>query len=276
MYIRQYRFVMNNVPIFDSLTHPMPNESWLIPKYDGQNSVSHLLSAMAVSNVQWALTVGMGVSIGGYQEKNYASFIRSNSDNLFPVAFLNFDVLDSGTSVAEYLFRLKKLGYVGIKIHPRLSSIDLSNIFLASVIKEANQLGLIILLCTYFWSKNKKLCSIGPEQLLTLLCEVPDEKIVLVHGGAVRLLEVAEIARQFQGVFLDLSFTLCKYEGSSIDLDIRYLFEKFDRRVCVGSDSPEFGLPKLRERFNLLTEGLDEVKKKNIGFRNLQTYIGVD
>jgi len=77
-------------------------------------------------------------------------------------------------------------------------------------------------------------------------------------------------------VLLDLSFTLCKYEGSSIDLDIRYLFEKFDRRICIGSDSPEFDLSKLRQRFNQLTEGLDIVKKKNIGFQNLQAYVGAD
>lgn len=267
---------MNSVPIFDSLTHPMPNGNWLTPKYDGQNSVQFLLSAMEVNNIQWALAVGMGSKVGGYQEDNYASFIRSQSAKLFPVAFVDFEALESGISVGEYLRRLKRLGYVGIKIHPRLASINLSNAFLVDLIKEANQLGLVVLLCTYFWSKDKKLCSYNPEQLLTLLCEVPDEKIVLLHGGAAKLLEVAEIARQFQGALLDLSFTICKYEGSSIDLDIRYLLEKLDRRVCVGSDSPEIGLSKLRERFELLTEGLDEAKKINIGFRNLQTHIGVD
>ena len=254
----------------------MPNGSWLLPKYDGQNTVQHLLSAMAASNVQWALAVGMGSKVGGYQEENYASLVRGTSDNLFPVAFVDFEVLESGTSVGEYLRKLKRLGYVGIKIHPRFSSINLSNSRLPELIKEANQLGLVILLCTYFWSKDKKLCSYNPEQLLMLLCEVPEEKIILVHGGAVRLLEVAEIVRQFQGALLDLSFTLCKYEGSSIDLDIRYLFEKLDRRVCVGSDSPEIGLFKLRERFNLLTEGLNDMKKSNIGYRNLQTYLGFD
>ena len=267
---------MNSVPIFDSLTHPMPNGNWLVPKYDGENTIQLLLSEMEENNVEWALAVGMGSKVGGYQEKAYASFIKDHSANLFPIAFLDFEVLASGTSVGKYLLRLKNLGYVGIKIHPRLASINLSNPLLVDLIKESNQLGLVVLLCTYFWSKDKKLCSNTSEQLLVLLCEVPDEKIVLVHGGAVRLLEVAEIARHFQGALLDLSFTICKYEGSSIDLDIRYLFEKFDLRVCVGSDSPEIGLSKLRERFELLTDGLNETKKSNIGYRNLQIHIGVD
>lgn len=266
---------MNSTPIFDSLTHPMPNGNWLTPTQDRLNSAQRLLSAMQANHVQWALAVGMGPKTGGYQEEHYASFIRAQSANLFPVAFLDFEVLESGTPVAEYLRRLKNLGYVGIKIHPRISGISFSNAHLPQLIKEANQLGLAVLLCTYFWSKDKKLRTNTQEQLLALLCEVPDEKIVLLHGGAVRLLEVAEMARQFPRVLVDLSFTLCKYEGSSIDLDIRYLFEKFDQRVCVGSDSPEIGLAKLRERFDLLTEGLDETKKNNIGYRNLQNHTGL-
>ncbi|MDB5988718.1 MAG: hypothetical protein JWQ10_121 [Herbaspirillum sp.] len=266
---------MNSVPIFDSLTHPFPNGNWFHPEYDGKNTIQHLLSTMEENNVKWALAVGMGSKVGAYEEKTYVSFVRHHAANLFPIAFFDFEVLDSGISIKEYLQRLKDLGYVGIKIHPRISSINLSNAWLPNIITEANKLNLAILLCTYFWSKDKKLCSNTPEQLLTLLCEVPNEKLILVHGGAVRLLEVAEIARQFRETLLDLSFTICKYERSSIDLDIRFLFEKFDLRLCVGSDSPEFGASKLRERFELLTEGLDETKKKNIGYRNLQTHLGI-
>lgn len=265
---------MNSTPIFDSLTHPMPNGGWLTPKYDGQNSVQQLLREMKANHVLWSLAVGMGPEIGGYQEETYASFIRANSTNLFPIAFIDFEVLESGTSAGEYLRRLKQLGYLGIKIHPRFSDISFSNAFLPKLIKEANQLGLVVLVCTYFWGKSKNTCSNSPEQLATLLCEVADEKLVLIHGGGVRLLEVAEIVRHFPQVLLDLSFTLCRYEGSSIDLDLRHLFEKFDQRVCVGSDSPEFGLSKLRERFDSLTSGLSDDKKRNIGYRNLQNHTG--
>lgn len=267
---------MNRVPIFDSLTHPMPNGKWLLPKYDGLNSIQHLLLAMAENNVKWAFAVGMGSRIGEYQEENYASFVRQNSDNLYPVAFFNFDVLGSGTSIEGYLRRLKRLGYVGVKIHPRISSIDFANSYLPEIIKEANQLDLIVLLCTYYWSKDKRLCSCSPEQLLMLLCEAPEEKVILIHGGAVRLLEVAEIARQFRSVLLDLSFTLCKWERSSIDMDLRFLFHAFDQRICIGSDSPEFGQSDLRRRFNVLGAGLDQTKLQNIAFKNLSTYLNLN
>lgn len=266
---------MTSIPIFDSLTHPMPNANWLNPKYEGRNSIKRLLAEMVENNVQWALAVGMGPSIGGYHESSYASFIREHSDQLLPVAFMDFNIWDRGVPVIDYLRRLKSLGYVGIKIHPRISNICFSNGNLPELIKEANKLNLVVLLCTYFWSSEKNLSSNTPENLLSLLCEVPDEKIVLLHGGTVRLFEVMEIARQFPKAILDLSFTLCKYEGSSIDLDIQYIFENFDRRICIGSDSPEFSLFKLRERFEYLARDLGTEKKENIGFRNLKSYIGL-
>lgn len=264
---------MNSTPIFDSLTHPTPHGSWLTPSWKGNNTVPALLTSMEENNIQWAFAVGMGAKVGGYEEANYAPFIRSQSEKLFPVAFVDFKVLDAGIPFGAYLRKLRSLGYFGIKIHPRLSQINFSNKFLPSLIREANQIGLCVMICTYFWGKDKSLCANTPEQLQALLCEVPDERLILLHGGAVRLLEVAEIVRHFQRTLLDLSFTICKYEGSSLDLDIKYLFEKFDRRLCLGSDSPEFTQYALRDRFELLSAGLNEEKKTNIAFRNIQTHI---
>lgn len=267
---------MNSIPIFDSLTHPMPSGGWLKPEYEGKNSIPALLHEMEVNNIQWALAVGMGESIGSYNENKYAAFIANHSDRLFPVAFLDFQVLESGTSISSYLSKLKRLGYVGIKIHPRFSRVTFANKYLPGLIKEANQIGLLVLICTYFWSNQKELASNSPELLERLLCKVPDEKLLLLHGGAVKLLEVAEIVRQFPKILLDLSFTLSKYQGSSIDMDIQYLFKNFDRRICVGSDSPEMGLSSLRQRFESFAKAIDYSKAQNIGFKNLQKYMGLN
>lgn len=267
---------MNSIPIFDSLTHPMPSGGWLKPEYEGKNSISGLLHEMEVNNIQWALAVGMGENIGSYNENEYAAFIADHSNSLFPVAFLDFQVLESGTSISSYLSKLKRLGYVGIKIHPRFSRITFANKYLPGLIKEANQVGLLVLICTYFWSNEKELTSNSPALLQRLLCEVPDEKLLLLHGGAVKLLEVTEMVRQFPNILLDLSFTLSKYQGSSIDMDIQYLFNNFDRRICVGSDSPEMGLSTLRQRFENFAKGIENTKAQNIGFRNLQKHMGLN
>jgi len=66
--------------------------------------------------------------------------------------------------------------------------------------------------------------------------------------------------------------TICKYEGSSIDLDLEFMFQQFDRRICIGSDFPEYTLAKLRERFKLLSKNIDLKKKENITFRNISSF----
>ncbi len=99
-------------------------------------------------------------------------------------------------------------------------------------------------------------------------------KIILLHGDDVNILGLMEICRPYQNVLLDLSFTLCRYEGSSVDLDLRFLFQNFDQRVCVGSDNPNFSLAQFRRRFDELTAGLDQEKGLNAAHRNLQSFIG--
>ena len=66
--------------------------------------------------------------------------------------------------------------------------------------------------------------------------------------------------------------TMIKYEGSSIDDDIKFLFKNFDERICVGSDHPEYSHEKFRERFNFFSKGLTLKKKENIAFKNLERF----
>jgi predicted TIM-barrel fold metal-dependent hydrolase len=263
---------MNTIPIFDCLMHPSISGEWI--KNSSYNSpLNALLVEMKNHNVNWGFAVGMK-GIGNYNDKKYVSFIRKNAPDLFPVAFIDINRLDSQTRITSYLKKLKGLGYSGIKLHPRLAEFNLADKKLSGLVKSANDLELSVLLCTYFYSKKKNAYNNSIESLAMLLEKISDEKIILVHSGSVRLMEVAEIARVFKNTLLDLSFTMVKYEGSSIDSDIKYLFQNFDRRICVGSDFPEFSINKLRERFNFFSEGIETGKLENIAFKNVMKFTG--
>ena len=229
---------MNSVPIFDSLTHPMPTGQWLNNKPVLPNTIEQLLKDMRENNIRWAMAVGMGSGIGGYAEDNYAQFIRDNSDNLFPVAFVDFSKLRSATDVPIYVRKLRALGYAGIKIHPRRAAITYSHPLIPALVECGNDAGLAVLICTYVWGPGRGTGARGIDGLIEMLNTLGDGSVVLLHGGAVRLLELAEYVRHRPNLLLDISFTLCKYVGSSLDQDIGYLFRHFDRRICVGSDSP--------------------------------------
>ncbi len=263
---------MSSPAIFDSLTHPMPDGNWLHAHYRGRNTVESLLVQMREARVVKAFAVGLGERIGEYHEDTYADWVRAASPDLLPVAFVDIPVaLQMGADA--YIQRLHARGYVGIKIHPRIAEITLAHPFLPELIRAAHAHRLIVFVCTYFWNSRHDAYDSDVHAMQRLLSATIGCKLILLHGGVVRLLECAEIVRHFPQVILDLSFTLCKYPGSSLDADIRYLFAHYDRRICVGSDSPEFSLNDLRNRFDQLSDGLDLARCTRIASGNLQSYL---
>lgn len=264
---------MNEIPIFDSLTHPTLDGNWILPRYPYVSDIQKLKRQMQISNTRWAFAVGMR-DIGGYCQDNFINFIKSNSDSestLFPIAYLHPEN-KTLNQIRDELKTIKQSGFVGIKMHPRISNFQFSN-HIANTIKEANLVGLSVLLCTYCYGQGNASKN-TPDILMEMLQQCSGSKVMLLHAGSVRLLEYMEIARVFSNVLLDLSLTLCKYEGSSLDLDISFMFKNFDRRICIGSDFPEFSLMKLRERFEYFSEELDVVKIENIAHKNILNFLG--
>ena len=260
---------MNNIPIFDSLTHPTIDSNWILPRYPECSSIEILKEQMQKANVGWAFAVGMK-DIGGYKEKEYIKMITDAADsNIFPIAFYHPDSKEY-SEIKKDLISIKKLGYHGIKLHPRISDFSLAD-QISLIIKTANDFGLICMFCTYPYSHNHA-NKITPEQIMEMLAMTDEAKVIFMHSGAVRLLEYMEIARAFNNVLLDLSFTICKYEGSSLDLDIKYLFKHFDQRICIGSDFPQFSLINLRQRFEHFSKGLPIEKPENIAYKNLLNF----
>lgn len=263
---------MSDIPIFDSLTHPTLDGNWILPRYPNVSNIRELKQQMKKSNTLWSFAVGMK-DIGGYRQDDFIRFVESYSDSdsiLFPIAYFNPED-KTLNHLKDELKTIKQSGFVGIKLHPRISNFQFSN-HIADIIKEANLVGLSVLLCTYCYGQGNASKN-TPVIMMEMLQQCSGAKVILLHAGSVRLLEYMEIARAFPNVLLDLSLTLCKYEGSSLDLDISFMFKNFDRRICVGSDFPEFSLMKLRERFEYFSEGLDRFKIENIAHRNTLSFL---
>lgn len=262
------------VPIFDSLTHPTLTGAW-IDREGSPAGIGVLTAGMERNHVRWALAVGME-GIGGYDEEMYAAFVLHEDKRLIPVAYVNPGSIGSPHKAKSRISRIASLGYAGVKIHPRLAGITFRHPILPAVIHAANEKGLFTLLCTYPYHRNMSSESYGMEHLAALLEETRECRVVLLHGGGVRLLEVIELARCFDNVLVDVSFTLCKYEGSSIDLDLAYAFSRFDARVCIGSDFPDFSPTDLRRRFASLAKDIPIEKMENVAYRNLLAFTGMN
>lgn len=262
---------MNRIPLFDSLTHPTISGDWLLPRYKGVSHFSTLIEQMTISGTARSLAVGME-GVGDYDEKSFVELTRSWEGLLLPIAYFPVGDWKDRKGIVSKLKSLKKMGYVGIKLHPRFSGFSLTDMILPTIIKEAVACGLGVLFCTHFYSPSQFKLRNNLDTLLTMLTSIDDSPIILLHGGTVRLLEMMEIARCLKNVVLDLSSTICKYQGSSLDSDIKFLFSQFDERICIGSDFPEYSQAFLRDRFEEMSVGINPEKLRRVACENLESY----
>ncbi len=260
------------IPIFDSLSHPTLNTDWILPKYAGSSSIDVLIEQMKEAGIKKSLAVGMK-GIGDYNQDRFIELVKPYVDYLIPIAYYDFRESDSNEDINYKLAIIKKQGYKGIKLHPRFSDFSLSSDKLAYTINKATELSLVSLLCTYFTHNSNSSTKNNIETLCDLLMKVQECRLVLLHSGTTHVLDMIDVGRSFKNVLLDMSFTMSKYEGSSIDFDLKFAFRTFDQRVCIGADWPEFSMLKLRERFEYLTVGLSVEKKENIAYKNLENFL---
>ena len=252
--------------IFDSLVHPTISGNFLGCK--GKSNFSEISKGLRDQGVIRACAVG----IAGIEDYSHEAFFNEcqKYDNLFPVAGIDFN-----KNLKNEFSQISKIGYSAIKIHPRLMGGSFSITKLVESFNLAFDNNIVVFLCTYNFTSlyDKKAC-LNYESLVEALSRSNRAKVVLVHGGTVELLKYSELVRNNTNLLLDLSFTFMKYSQSSVDLDIMYLFEKFDRRICIGSDFPDFGFKEVCEKFNSFTNGLDKEKIKNIAYNNLESFLG--
>lgn len=259
------------IPIFDTLSHPTLNGNWILPKYTACAHIENIINEMHAYGIKKSLAVGMN-GIGGYDEDKYIDFINRYGKDLFlPIAFFDFQTLDF-SGIKNRLIEVKEKGYCGIKLHPRFANFILSDERLPYIVDVANELDLIPLLCTFFYCNHQSMLDNNIERIGDLLMKCSnDSDIVLLHGGLTRVLETMELVRFFPNVLLDLSLTMCKYEGSHIDNDIRYIFKLFDRRTTIGADSPEISYQALRRRFEYFASYTTVEKAENIAYKNIES-----
>lgn len=263
----------SSIPLFDSLAHPTLEGDWLNKK-NLDASFEKLQQEMLAANFRWACAIGME-NIGGYKHQLFADACRKYS-NLIPIAGYKPSHVPF---IQQELSAIAQLGFKGIKIHPRFSQLHLigHESILVKTLQLAAKYELVVFWCTYMHTHLKSYPAQDPfYSLVNLLRQSPQTKVVLVHGGDVQVLKYAELVRFNDNLLLDLSLTLQKYIGSSIDADLQFLFQQFDRRICVGSDFPEYSLPHTRKRFEYFAENISLEKKENIAWRNLSKFLGLN
>jgi predicted TIM-barrel fold metal-dependent hydrolase len=110
---------------------------------------------------------------------------------------------------------------------------------------------------------------------LKLVCAVADQvnntPILVLHSGGNRVLEAMLIAAEKQNVFLETSFSLSYYKGSSVENDIAFAYKKIGvERVLYGSDFPYVSIQEsinvhhqFLEKHSFSTNDIEKIMFKN-------------
>lgn len=259
--------MLADIPLFDSLSHPTLSGRWFASNHDA--TWPALLENMRAAGFRRACAIGLA-GVEGYEHHAFREACRPYPE-LVPIA--GVCPRTSPDLMAE-MATVKALGFAGVKLHPRLSGFALGDACLVSAFKAAKHFDLAVFLCTYCHQPVDRAPSEDPLYgLARTLRQVPDVRLMLVHGGDIDLLRYVQMVRHSPNVLVDVSFTMMKYAGSSVDFDIAYLFRGFNRRTCFGVDHPEFTHAAVRARFEHLARDLTRAEAENVGYRNLHEFL---
>jgi predicted TIM-barrel fold metal-dependent hydrolase len=252
--------------MIDANVHITEDGKWFSSSLNA--SVNELIHQMQVSGVKKSILVPFeGIASNKYilsvAEKDPAKFIPACSLN--PINF------NSKLHVLKELKGLREEGFRIIKLHNRLHKyypLDEKVLWLY----EANEMldkPLIIFVCGIIYDKNVKGDFSTAQLFHKISSSFPRLKIVIMHGGGTHVLQVYEAIKDNQNMYLDLSFVINKYKGSSLDLDIKFLLNNFDRRLIWGSDFPEFSQADSLSAFYHLCKEVSQGKIDRILHQNI-------
>jgi predicted TIM-barrel fold metal-dependent hydrolase len=253
--------------IIDSLTHVTPDGRWFDTSYNA--SETRLLHEMDREGVDKAVLV----ALAGYIDNEFvAQVCARHSDRLIPGASINPVAYSTSSQAVSELEPLLDKGFTVLKLHPRLHQYDLMD-FRSVALLEAiavHDVPPLIWLDTFLRYRGATLRKPPVETICEWIAKFPSLTFVLLHSGGAEALRLAEAIRDYPNIFLDISYTMHRYRGSSVEMDLKYLLRFFDRRMIFGSDFPEVSLKEALDDFNSLTLNLNTETRHRILGNNLQ------
>ena len=249
---------------FDSLVHATRDGSWIgTSRHDV--SIDRLIRELDHAGVARACLVG----IPRYADnETVARAAAAYPGRFVPIGGIDPTAHADSAAVEDAVAQLAAQHFAGIKLHPRLGGYDPLDPRALAAIRAAGKRGLAAFVCTL--SRRPDAPTRHPADIVDHLATAcRDTRIVLLHGGGTAMMDLFELVRMHHHLLLDLSFSVLRYRGSSLDLDMRFLCEHLDQRLVVGSDFPEFTPAEAFARVDELIAGLPAAKRENILHGNL-------
>jgi predicted TIM-barrel fold metal-dependent hydrolase len=223
--------------VVDANAHATRDGRWFDTGRDA--SLGRLLAELDAAGVDRAVLTGLP---GAISTDDVLALCAEAGGRLLPVG--PFDPCAHPTpeeACAQARRDLAGRGLLGVKLHPRFGGYDvLDDRVLAFLDDLATwEERPAVWICTFLHIPGLRPRSGPVEALCEIVGRLPGVQFVLAHAGGPDLLSLATAVRSAPNALLDLSFTITRFHGSSVQLDLVHLLTTFENRLVFGSDFPE-------------------------------------
>ena len=192
-----------------------------------------------------------------------------DSDKVDRSRFWCFGNLDF-TRLDYSLSQIIDLDLDGVKIHPRVQCIGIDGLLEIKFLSKLEDVGLPLMICGWQQSSTVPIDSLSPLHVDRIAKKYPRLPIILSHMGGHRFWDAFTVARANPSVFLDCSYYLQAFRGTSLESDFFTALKSIDRKVIFGSDFPEVRVRPYLENFLRGANALTEPKTSRILYGNLE------
>jgi uncharacterized protein len=171
----------------------------------------------------------------GYGNKEVADLSRRDSR---VIPFATVHPLDPNAA-SEIISTAQDGVFKGLKLHPRLQNFSIRDPKLIPVLEAAARVNWpVVIDC--FPDRGLHALQSLPLDFDLICTECPETRIILAHMGGYKVLDAMVMAKHHKNLYLDLSFSLLYYRGSSVVQDIGYAVRNLKgSRILFGSDYPD-------------------------------------
>jgi predicted TIM-barrel fold metal-dependent hydrolase len=170
---------------------------------------------------------------------------------------------------------IQRLQFTGLKLHPRLQEFVVDSPNTVALVRHAGELRVPVLIDAFPDGTHLQQ-GFDPLRYANLARQCPDTRIIVAHMGGHRVLDFLMLMKRLPNMFMDTSYSLLYYRGSSVPGDMIYAMRSLRfQRVFYGSDYPDRPLAEsANESLALLrSHGVDDGGIAQLMHRNFTSFV---